>query len=272
MKNSLNIYSLRTFGALKVDDRFACICCRKDMYMKRPKMILFDYGQTLANERSFDGIKGTEAVLSHAVKNKYGRTAYDVQSLADELNNEMGRYDPARKHLFQIEVPNAMFNAYLYGSLGIEIDLSPTEFDRIFWDAAAPAVPTEGVEDFLACLREEGIRTGVISNIAYSGEAVEERIRALLPEHDFEFILATSEYMFRKPHRRIFELALEKAGLDAEDVWYIGDSYECDVAGAENAGLFPVWYVGASKHHERKEDILTIKHWDELRRMLTELN
>ena len=30
--------------------------------MKVPKMILFDYGQTLGNEK-FDGIRGTEAVL-----------------------------------------------------------------------------------------------------------------------------------------------------------------------------------------------------------------
>lgn len=31
--------------------------------MKKPKMILFDYGQTLVNEQAFDGVKGTEAVL-----------------------------------------------------------------------------------------------------------------------------------------------------------------------------------------------------------------
>ena len=39
--------------------------------MIKPKMILFDYGQTLINEVKFDGVKGTEAVLKYAVKNKY---------------------------------------------------------------------------------------------------------------------------------------------------------------------------------------------------------
>lgn len=38
--------------------------------MKLPKMILFDYGQTLENEQKFDGIKGTEAVLEYAVGNR----------------------------------------------------------------------------------------------------------------------------------------------------------------------------------------------------------
>ena len=41
--------------------------------MKKPKMILFDYGQTLVNEQCFDGIKGTEAVLKYAKKNKYNK-------------------------------------------------------------------------------------------------------------------------------------------------------------------------------------------------------
>ena len=38
--------------------------------MTKPKMILFDYGQTLVNEKAFDGVKGTEAVLKYVVKNK----------------------------------------------------------------------------------------------------------------------------------------------------------------------------------------------------------
>ena len=43
--------------------------------MTKPKMILFDYGQTLVNEATFDGVMGTDAVLQYATKNKYNRTA-----------------------------------------------------------------------------------------------------------------------------------------------------------------------------------------------------
>jgi putative hydrolase of the HAD superfamily len=32
--------------------------------MKKPKMILFDYGQTLMDEKNFDGVTGTKAVLN----------------------------------------------------------------------------------------------------------------------------------------------------------------------------------------------------------------
>lgn len=241
--------------------------------MKKPKMILFDYGQTLVNEQLFDGVKGTAAVLKFATKNKYNKSAEEVQAYANKLNQELGRFDPEKKHLFQVEVPNYMFTRYLYESQGIEIALCPEEIDRVFWDAAAPGKPTEGITEFLAFLKENRIRTGVISNISYSGNAVIERINNCIPENDFEFIIATSEYLYRKPNKRIFELALEKAELQPEEVWYIGDQYRCDIVGAKGAGLFPVWYIGAiDMKYEPREDVLTIENWKELMELLATEN
>lgn len=216
--------------------------------MKRPKMILFDYGQTLVDEETFDGVKGTEAVLQYCTENKYHLTAEQIQQEANAINHELGR-------------------------------------------------PTEGVTAFLEYLVQQGIRTGVISNISFCGQVVEQRIRGLFPGHPFEFILATSEYLFRKPNKRIFWLALEKAGLgpgpqllleqdcktgqysghsfeqsseqSSRDVWYIGDQYECDIVGAAGAGLFPIWYTGAmDMPYTPHEGVLTVGNWEEVRAVL----
>lgn len=249
--------------------------------MKKPKMILFDYGQTLVDEAPFDGVRGTEAVLQYCTENKYHLTAEQIQQEANAINSELGRFDPAKRHLFQVEAPNHMFTAYLYESLGIKLSLTSEQVDQVFWDAAAPGRPTEGVTAFLEYLMSQGIRTGVISNISFCGQVVERRIRGLFPEHSFEFILATSEYLFRKPNKRIFLLALEKAGLGAgpfqeqgsepcpQDVWYIGDQYECDIVGAAGAGLIPVWYTGAmDMPYTPHEEVLTAGSWEEIRAML----
>lgn len=237
--------------------------------MEKPKMVLFDYGQTLVAEQKFDGVKGTEAVLQYATKNKYHLTAEQVQAKADELNREAGRFDPEKRHLLQIEIPNTMFTPYLYESQGIEIALSSAEIDTVFWNAAAPGAPTEGIERFLEYLKDKGIRTGVISNISYAPSVVAARINRLLPENAFEFILTSSNYIFRKPHRRIFDLALEKADLRPDEVWYIGDQYECDVKGALNAGLYPVWYIGAIDLPYREDrSILTVTDWDALKPLI----
>ena len=237
----------------------------------KPKMILFDYGQTLVNEAKFDGIKGTDAVLKYATVNKYNLSAAQVQEEADKINKELGRFDPAKRHLFQVEVPNHMFTVYLYESMGISLSLTPEQIDKVFWDSAAPGTPTDGIEELIQYLHENGIRTGVISNISFCGKAVTGRINDLIPNNHFEFIIATSEYMYRKPNKRIFDLALEKANLRAEDVWYVGDQYECDIVGARKAGIFPVWYQGAiDMPYEDKEDVTTVKSWREFRERIVQ--
>ena len=188
-----------------------------------------------------------------------------MQAKANEINREFGRFDPEKRHLFQIEIPNTMSTPYLYESQGIEIALSNSEIDTVFWNAAAPGMPTEGIKDFLGYLKNKGIRTGVISNISYASSVVAERINRLLPENTFEFIITSSNYIFRKPNKRIFDLALEKAGLEPDEVWYIGDQYECDVKGALNACLLPIWYIGAiDPPYIKDTNILTVKTWNEI--------
>ena len=45
----------------------------------------------------------------------------------------------------------------------------------------------------------------------------------------------------RKPDREIFDRALRRIDLPAEDTWYVGDHPEIDVAAAAAAGLSAVW-------------------------------
>jgi putative hydrolase of the HAD superfamily len=91
-------------------------------------------------------------------------------------------------------------------------------------------------------INSRGIRSGVISNIAFSGAVLSERLNRLLPRNRFEFVIASSEYMIRKPNPMLFELVLKKAGLCAEDVWFCGDNIRADVEGSASIGIFPVWY------------------------------
>ncbi|MDD3244050.1 MAG: HAD family hydrolase [Eubacteriales bacterium] len=208
--------------------------------MNRPEMILFDYGETLVHEQPFDGMAGTAAVLQVA-DNPHGCTARQVQDMAERINAELGRFSTTTWDYLLSEVHQYPFQKFLYEYMGITLQVSPAQAERIFWDAAAPGSPMPGICELLAYLAEQGIRTGVVSNISYSGDALRERIAAVLPGHDFEFILASSEYVFRKPNHFLFELALRKAALPADRVWFCGDNPICDVYGADCAGMTPVW-------------------------------
>lgn len=242
------------------------------MMMKKPKMILFDYGQTLVHEQKFDGLRGVAAVMEYAVVNKHNKTPKDIFELSKELNREIGRFDPATRHTFQIEIPSEQFDAYLYESQGIRLSITYEEAGKVYWDAGGSGVPTNGIAEFLEFLNQHGIRSGVVSNLSFSERALRERIDTLIPSNNFEFIVSTCEYVFRKPNRHIFELALEKAELNADEVWFVGDQYKCDIVGAKNAGMTPFWYKEYIRYEDENEDGVTvINNWNELKNIILSL-
>lgn len=233
--------------------------------MKKPVMIAFDYGQTIIDEHPVDFVKGTAEVMKYAVVNKYGKTPEGIQQLSAQLKSELGNCKPGLTFGDYGEIDNIAFQAYLYESQGIELSISYEEAELIFWDGASMGKPAEGIVELLDYLKQENIRTAVLSNNAYGQPSLIKRINRILPEHHFEFILSTKDYLFRKPNHRIYELMLEKAGLKAEDVWYAGDNLINDVYGSRNAGMFPLWYTGATENWlETDEDCLHIKHWQDL--------
>ena len=45
----------------------------------------------------------------------------------------------------------------------------------------------------------------------------------------------------RKPHRRMYDAVLERAGVAPDDALFVGDTWSCDVEGPRAAGLRPVY-------------------------------
>ena len=147
------------------------------------------------------------------------------------------------------------------------------EAEWIIWNGISRGVPTPGAAEMLSCLQETGIRTGVISNLCWSGSALTRRLREAFPKHSFDFILTSSEYIFRKPDKHIFDMAIHKSGLDPNDIWYCGNDIAVDVLGAYSAGLFPVFYDDRSvpsKIHEKNDaldadvEYLHLDNWTNL--------
>ncbi|MCH5323880.1 MAG: HAD family hydrolase [Eubacterium sp.] len=240
--------------------------------MNKPEMILFDWGNTLATG-GFDGVAGTRAVLNSS-HNPNNVTAEEVQAFADKINRECGREYGYNVKELTAEIHNHPFQRYLYEYFGVEFDISQDEVEEIFWSNANPVHNTEGIEEFLRFLKSENIRTGVISNISFTEKALARRINSMLPDNEFEFIIASSEYVFRKPNGRLFELALRKAGITADKAWYCGDNVNCDVIGAYNAGITPVWYTGDmdGKQTPPPFECITVSKWKELKEILLKVH
>jgi len=243
--------------------------------MTYPKMIIFDYGHTLLYEPGFDSTRGNSELLKYAVKNPDNCTLEDVKRAADLVYN---------KHVMQIrrygyDIGGQTGNKALYDYLGIEFSLTPLEMETVFWDAASMGDIMPGTDKMLDSLNAMGIRTAVISNLMWSAEALKIRFDRLLPNNRFEFIMTSSDYLFRKPSEILFRIALKKAGLSARDVWYCGDNAQNDVEGSAQVGMFPVWYDNPIDKDTRdranetppKCEHLYIREWQELVALLQKL-
>ena len=236
--------------------------------MRKPKMILFDYAHTLAWEPDADFLRGERAVFRHVKENPRGITPEEASRLGTVLF-----LDARDCRHSGWEVHEHQQLRLKYDLLGLTFDLPMEDIETLLWTETCPGEPMPGVQDMLAALRERSIRTGVISNLGWTGEALADRLHRLLPEHEFEFIIASSDYAVRKPNPLIFRAALSKAGLSPEDVWFCGDQIDADVFGAQAAGLFPVWYEeltipnGFAKKNAGLAitgEHLHIHHWREL--------
>lgn len=206
--------------------------------MRKPAMILFDYGHTLCYEPVQDYLKGWRAAMEHAVENPRGLTAEFVHEYSCEVYAGLFR----QLRPLELETDGLKLDECIFDALGLRFDLPMPELEYVRWCATEPIYPMEGIEGFLALCAQLGIRTGVISNLSFSGGTLVRRINECLPFHRFEFIVASSECVFRKPSEHIFKRALGLAGLAAEDCWFVGDDVECDVEGAARSGLWPVWF------------------------------
>lgn len=126
-------------------------------------------------------------------------------------------------------------------------------------------VPDE-VRNALIQLKEAGYRMAVLSN---RNEPFQEMLDTHRIGEFFEFSLAGGEVDSFKPDPGLFEHALKRAVLTAQEAIYVGDNYFADVVGSRRAGLTPVLYDPLGIFPEA--DCTTIKTFDELNSVIKDI-
>ncbi len=114
--------------------------------------------------------------------------------------------------------------------------------DIRLWSRVLEDTPT-----ILGALRAEGYFLGVISN---SVGTMEEQLNRVGLATYFHTILDSAIVGVEKPHPEIFQIALSRAGIEASQALFVGDTYSTDIGGAQLAGLRGVLMdrVGAYPH------------------------
>ena len=207
------------------------------MQLTKPKMVIFDAGRTLMNYKEINIRKGIAAYFPYIISNPHNYSIEEIEKQDDEI---FGSFDPCRENRFEIPMENKL--RLLFDLLEIQFSISLNEVAKIEWEEDPVIGAVNHAADLLHWLNGAKIRTAVISNCDYSGKLLQEKLNKIFPENQFEFVIASSDYGVMKPNRYIFQAGIVKSGLEAKDIWYVGDKVAVDVLGSKAAGMTPVLY------------------------------
>ena len=133
--------------------------------------------------------------------------------------------------------------------------------DSEFADAALWNQPAAGAKDALQALADTGVKLGIVSN-ADGLIAQRLREREILQVGpglgvEVECVIDSGEVGVMKPDPRIFVIALDAMGVEADSAWYIGDMPGFDVVGARRAGLRAFILDPSGSHGDADYDVVS---------------
>lgn len=121
--------------------------------------------------------------------------------------------------------------------IGCDIDL-----DRLRSTLAVPldlvSTPVPGAADAVRWCKRQGLRVVLVTNTLARGDAevLRDWQRAGLADA-IDGVASSHDVGWRKPHRAIFERALELANAAAAETFMVGDDPVADVRGAQALGI-----------------------------------
>jgi len=206
------------------------------------RAVIFDLGGTLMYERaSWHNVtaQGDEALTRYLIDQGL---ELNLSTFPVQFRRRLGEYFSQREQ-------DLLETTYTFVLLELLKDKGysnmPDEVVRKALDSLFSVTQTNWVmeDDTLSTLKkleQDGYRMGLISN-AGDDQDVHQLIRRFEIATFFDFILTSAACSYRKPHPRIFELAIANWYFLPSETVMVGDNLDADIRGAKSAGLYGVW-------------------------------
>lgn len=197
------------------------------------KAVIFDIDNTLY---SYDDAHAP----AYRALQEYARAAFDLapddfdalHSRASRLLEERaGRCAAIHNRLIRYQL--------ILEDIGRSIEHAPAMAD-CYWSTFLDHVrPFEGLAQVLDRLKAMGMVVGIGTNM--TADRQYDKLERLDIFRDVDFMVTSEEVSAEKPDVRLFRACAAKAGCEAGECVFIGDSLKGDVLGAINAGMKAVW-------------------------------
>ncbi len=116
---------------------------------------------------------------------------------------------------------------------GIDISSADLALIQSLLDAELESLERFSDAEFcISALQSAGVKIAICSNLAMPYGAAVDDLWPGLDAYGYSYVLGAI-----KPDPRIYEAVLTKLGVEARNVWMIGDSVRCDRDGPTGAGI-----------------------------------
>jgi len=206
------------------------------------RAVIFDLGGTLMYERESWHVitpQGDDALAKYLIEQGM---EINLSTFPMEFRRRLNQYFARReKDLLETTYTYVLLDLLKdKGYTHVPDEIIRQALDSLFaitqsnWILEDDAIPT------LKKLEADGYRLGLISN-AGDDKDVQQLVQRFEISSYFDFIVTSAAYSYRKPHRRIFELAIANWYFLPSESVMVGDNLDADIGGAKNAGLYAVW-------------------------------
>jgi putative hydrolase of the HAD superfamily len=226
--------------------------------LQRRRVALFDAGGTLIT-LDHDRVRRSLQPVSEAIPSD---EAFELA----EAGARLWADGAIRARMSGRELWNGYFGSLLAGA-GVEEPAIEACIEAL-WEANQTQglwrKPIAGAREVIAQLRGAGFRMSVVSNA--EGQVENDLLDAGFG-NSWETVVDSHVVGVAKPDPRIFEIALERMGVSADEAFYVGDVPYFDVAGARAAGM-PAVLIDPHAIHAATTEALRIASIRELPALL----
>lgn len=203
-------------------------------------ILIFDYFETIVHSKSMDFNRGLKCLWENAYKDKC--SFEEIVLYGEELFQQMvALHKEGKEYAFvKEELPKY---AEKFGGEAVSMT-AEAEADFLMKCNEIENMPF--VPEALHEFKRLGIPMYVLSNSAFTAEALSVILERLEIRKYFKKIWSSADFGQIKPSRDFFEMAIknvlsEYPDAKREEVVFVGDTYGTDVIGARQAGLEVVW-------------------------------
>ncbi len=207
--------------------------------MDQTKAVVFDYIGTLVNARSYSMDASMDKLYRALMDEGFEMHREEFLEAYHKAHEKhrLVRYGELR------EVTNAVWVSEALRELGFNVESGDIRMKtalNVFFQDFVDSLELRSFTGEILKKTKELFKIGLISNFTY-GPVVHSSLRKLGISEFFSCVVVSGDCGWRKPHRKIFEDALNRLEVTPKEAVFVGDSPSEDIAGAIEAGLVTVF-------------------------------